>query len=175
MNAVCLESMRLCSIKRRLSWWSTHLVGSISSMLDELFVSKAVENYFFFNRSILQVGDPAADATIDFGSESWNYVWTLHDECFQRDVPEASFIRVTALAPISKMCAALVSKVHIVGWKEPELKQGMTHKVMSKEELIAMQRILQLLPGERLHQHDRCIPHQMDFQVACPTRCRSWC
>ncbi|KAK3811377.1 MAG: hypothetical protein JOS17DRAFT_779960 [Linnemannia elongata] len=34
------------------------------------------------------------------------------------------------------MCAALVGKVGIVGWREPGLEQGTTHKNMSMEELM---------------------------------------
>ncbi|OAQ26803.1 hypothetical protein K457DRAFT_21798 [Linnemannia elongata AG-77] len=32
--------------------------------------------------------------------------------------------------PISEMCAALVGKVEIVGWRKPGLEQGMTHSTM---------------------------------------------
>ncbi|KAF9125289.1 hypothetical protein BGW39_007526 [Mortierella sp. 14UC] len=37
---------------------------------------------------------------------------------------------------ISEMCAALVGKVAIVGWKEPGLEQGTSHNIMSMEEFM---------------------------------------
>ena len=38
--------------------------------------------------------------------------------------------------PISEMCAALVGKVDIVGWREPGLDQGTTHKQMTMKDFM---------------------------------------
>lgn len=48
----------------------------------------------------------------------------------------ATCIRVTAQRPISEMCATLVGKVEIVGWRESGLGQGATHKNMSMGEFM---------------------------------------
>ncbi|KAI8595060.1 hypothetical protein EDD21DRAFT_425759 [Dissophora ornata] len=110
--------------------------GHVMTVLNEPFVMKAVENYFFTvdpyfrkaTRRRMQLSNSASDHGFIFES----FMMSVFSETFNtRPLSEWPH-----QPPISEMCAALVGKVEIVGWKEPGLEQGTTHKNMSMEEFM---------------------------------------
>ncbi|KAF9080259.1 hypothetical protein BGX23_002403, partial [Mortierella sp. AD031] len=107
--------------------------GHAVTVLDEPFVSKAVENYFvamdpYFKketrRQMLSTSAP------DQGCMFEHFMMSVFSETFKAR-PLSEWPHQPA---ISEMCRALVGKVKIVGWKEPGFEQGTTHKNMSMKE-----------------------------------------
>ncbi|KAF9969015.1 hypothetical protein BGZ73_008842, partial [Actinomortierella ambigua] len=100
--------------------------GQAVTVMDESFVSKAVENYFV-----------ATDPYFKKEVRKRMMKSTASEKgCFQRDVQRKTSIGVATSAPISEMCSALIGKVEIVGWREPGLEQGTTHAMMSMEDFM---------------------------------------
>ncbi|KAF9916716.1 hypothetical protein FBU30_001179 [Linnemannia zychae] len=111
------------------------LSGRAVTMVDEPFVSKAVENYFtatdpYFAKEVQKrmiKSTPIVQGCI-----------------FERSMMKVSSEAFNALTlskwphqpPISEMCPALVGKAEIIGWREPGLEQGTTHGMMSMEEFL---------------------------------------
>ncbi|KAG0339835.1 hypothetical protein BG000_001232 [Podila horticola] len=110
--------------------------GHAVTVLDEPFVSKAVENYFvamdpYFKNAIRDHMEESISASYH-GCVFEQFMMTVFSETFKtRPLSEWRHE-----PPISKMCGALVGKVEIVGWREPGLEQGTTHKNMSMEEFM---------------------------------------
>ncbi|KAF9907382.1 hypothetical protein BX616_000423, partial [Lobosporangium transversale] len=105
--------------------------GRAVTVIDEPFVSKAVENYFaaidpYFAREV-QNATP-----IEQGCVFERFMMKVFSETFNRG-PLAEWPHSPK---ISKMCPALVGNVEIVGWKEPGLEQGTTHAMMSMGEFM---------------------------------------
>ncbi|KAI1302691.1 hypothetical protein EDD11_005567 [Mortierella claussenii] len=110
--------------------------GRAVTALDEPFVSKAVENYFvatdpYFRKAIQRNMLSSASAPSQ-GSTFEYYMMNVFSQTFNtRPLSKWPY-----QPPIAEMCPALVGKVEIVGWKEPGLEQGTTHKSMLMEEFM---------------------------------------
>lgn len=103
--------------------------------LDKPFVSRAVENYIardpYFKKETRQQMRLSTSGA-DQGSMFEHFMKSVFSETFNtRPLSEWPHH-----PPISEMCEALVGKVEIVGWRDPGLEQGMTHKNMSMEEFM---------------------------------------
>lgn len=110
--------------------------GHVFTMLDGPFVSKAVENYFVTTYPYFKsvVRHHMEDLTLAFndGCVFEQFMVTVFRKTFtSRPLSEGPH-----QTPISEMCAALVSKVEIVGWRESGHEQGTTHMMMSMEEFM---------------------------------------
>ncbi|KAG0248328.1 hypothetical protein BG011_000186 [Mortierella polycephala] len=110
--------------------------GRAVTALDEPFVSRAVENYYvardpYFKKETRRQMRLSTSGP-DQGSMFEHFMMSVFSETFNtRPLSEWPHS-----PPISEMCAALVGKVEIVGWKDPGLEQGTTHKNMSMEEFM---------------------------------------
>ncbi|KAF9968233.1 hypothetical protein BGZ73_000206, partial [Actinomortierella ambigua] len=115
----------------RIKIFSGHAV----TVMDEPFVSKAVENYFtandpYFAREVQKrmVKSPLIEQGLLFE----RFMMSVFSETFKtRPLSEWQHE-----PKISEMCPALVGTVEIVGWKEPGLEQGATPAMMSMEEFM---------------------------------------
>lgn len=108
----------------------------VITVLDKPFVSKAVENYFvatdpYFKDAIRDHMEDSTSAP-NHGCMFEQLMMTVFREIFTSQ----SLSEWPHQPPISEMCAALVGKVEIGGWKEPGLEQGMTHGMMSMKEFM---------------------------------------
>ncbi|KAG0013939.1 hypothetical protein BGZ82_001959, partial [Podila clonocystis] len=109
--------------------------GRAVTVMDEPFVSKAVENYFaaidpYFAREVQK--RMVKSTAIEQGCVFERFMMKVFSESFNtRPLSEWPH-----QPPISDMCPALVGKVEIVGWREPGLEQGTTHGMMSMEEFM---------------------------------------
>ncbi|KAG0058060.1 hypothetical protein BGZ90_005170 [Linnemannia elongata] len=105
------------------------------TVMDEPFVSKAVENYFaaidpYFAREVRK--RMVKSSPTEQGCVFERFMMKVFSETFNtRPLSEWPH-----QPPISDMCPALVGKVEIVGWREPGLEQGTTHAMMSMEEFM---------------------------------------
>jgi len=115
--------------------WTKIIRGRAVTVMDEPFVSKAVENYFaaidpYFAREVRK--RMVKSSPIEQGCMFERFMMKVFSETFNtRSLPEWPH-----QPPISYMCPALVGKVEIVGWREPGLEQGTTHAMMSMEEFM---------------------------------------
>ncbi|OAQ22280.1 hypothetical protein K457DRAFT_1825616 [Linnemannia elongata AG-77] len=109
--------------------------GRAVTVMDEPFVSKAVENYFaaidpYFAREVRK--RMVKSSPIEQGCMFERFMMKVFSETFNtRPLSEWPH-----QPPISEMCPALVGKVEIVGWREPGLEQGTTHHMMAMEEFM---------------------------------------
>ncbi|KAF9974931.1 hypothetical protein BGZ75_000671 [Mortierella antarctica] len=109
--------------------------GHAVTVMDEPFVSLAVQNYFaaidpYFAREVRK--RMVKSSAIEQGCVFERFMMKVFSETFKtRPLSEWSH-----QPAISEMCPALVGKVEIVGWKEPGLEQGTTHAMMSMEEFM---------------------------------------
>ncbi|KAH7028688.1 hypothetical protein BKA57DRAFT_511480 [Linnemannia elongata] len=109
--------------------------GHAVTVMDEPFVSKAVENYFaaidpYFAREVRK--RMVKSSPTEQGCVFERFMMKVFSETFNtRPLSEWPH-----QPPISDMCPALVGKVEIVGWREPGLEQGTTHAMMSMEEFM---------------------------------------
>ncbi|KAF8926898.1 hypothetical protein BGZ47_002487 [Haplosporangium gracile] len=109
--------------------------GRAVTVMDEPFVSKAVENYFaaidpYFAREVRK--RMVKSSPVEQGCMFERFMMKVFSETFNA----RSLSEWPHEPPISDMCPALVGKVEIVGWKEPGLEQGTTHAMMSMEEFM---------------------------------------
>ncbi|KAF9325121.1 hypothetical protein BG006_011376 [Podila minutissima] len=109
--------------------------GRAVTIMDEPFVSKAVENYFaavdpYFAREVRK--RMVKSTPIEQGCVFEWFMMKVFSETFN----ERPLSNWPHQPPISNMCPALVGKVEIVGWREPGLVQGTTHGMMSMEEFM---------------------------------------
>ncbi|KAI8598060.1 hypothetical protein EDD21DRAFT_198776 [Dissophora ornata] len=109
--------------------------GRAVTVLDEPFVSKAVENYFaaidpYFMKEVRK--RMVKSTAIEQGCVFERFMMRVFSETFK----ERSLSEWPHQPPISDTCPALVGKVEIVGWREPGLKQGTTPDLMSMEEFM---------------------------------------
>ena len=109
--------------------------GHAVTVMDEPFVSKAVENYFtaidpYFAREVQKRMEKSTP--FEQGRVFEQSMMKVFSETFSTR-PLSSWPHQP---PISDMCPALVGKVEIVGWREPGLEQGITHGMMSMEEFM---------------------------------------
>ncbi|KAG0355130.1 hypothetical protein BGZ54_001285 [Gamsiella multidivaricata] len=109
--------------------------GRAVTVMNEPFVSKAVENYFaaidpYFAREMRK--RMVKSTAIEQGCVFERFMMKVFSETFNtRPLSEWPH-----QPPISDMCPALVGKVEVVGWREPGLEQGTTHGMMSMEEFM---------------------------------------
>ncbi|KAG0336079.1 hypothetical protein BG004_008207 [Podila humilis] len=109
--------------------------GKATTVIDEPFVSKAVENYFVANdpyfkkelRRRMKKSSP-----IEQGCVFERFMMKVFSETFNT-LPLSEWKHKPK---ISDMCPALIGTVEIVGWREPGLEQGTTHAMMSMEEFM---------------------------------------
>ncbi|KAG0249258.1 hypothetical protein BG011_009459 [Mortierella polycephala] len=108
-----------------------------NTVLDEPFVMKAIEEYFSANDPYLkeEIQQLVQLSNSPLGHEiTWEYMlMSIFSETFKTrplsEWPHAP--------PISEMCAALVGKVEIVGWKEPGSERGaLSPKHISMEDFM---------------------------------------
>ncbi|KAG0329172.1 hypothetical protein BG000_000169 [Podila horticola] len=109
--------------------------GKAVTVMDEPFVSKAVENYFaaidpYFAKEVRK--RMVKSTAIEQGCVFERFMMKVFSETFNTR-PLSGWPHQP---PISDMCPALVGKVEIVGWREPGLEQGTTHTIMSMEEFM---------------------------------------
>ncbi|KAF9536868.1 hypothetical protein EC957_009506 [Mortierella hygrophila] len=109
--------------------------GRAVTVMDEPFVSKAVENYFatidpYFAREVRK--RMVKSTAIEQGCVFERFVIKVFSETFNSQ-PLSEWPHQP---PISDMCPALVSKVEIVDWREPGLEQGTTHTMISMDEFM---------------------------------------
>ncbi|KAF9089137.1 hypothetical protein BGX23_006905 [Mortierella sp. AD031] len=110
--------------------------GHAVTVLDEPFVSKAVENYFvatdpYFKKAVRRQMQTST-STSNHGSMFEQSMMNVFSEKFDaRPLSEWPH-----QPPISDICEVLVGKVEVVGWREPGLQQGTTHKNMSTEQFM---------------------------------------
>ncbi|KAG0060267.1 hypothetical protein BGZ89_012410 [Linnemannia elongata] len=109
--------------------------GRAVTVMDEPFVSKAVENYFaaidpYFASEVRK--RMVKSSPIEQGCMFERFMMKVFSETFNA----RSLSEWPHQPPISDMCPALVGKVEIVGWREPGLEQGTTHAMMSMEEFM---------------------------------------
>ncbi|KAF9536754.1 hypothetical protein EC957_009801 [Mortierella hygrophila] len=109
--------------------------GRAVTVMDEPFVSKAVENYFaaidpYFARKVRK--RMVKSTAIEQGCMFERFMMKVFSETFNTR-PLAEWPHQP---PISDMCPTLVGKVEIVGWREPGLEQGATHAMMSMKEFM---------------------------------------
>ncbi|KAF9972814.1 hypothetical protein BGZ73_003998 [Actinomortierella ambigua] len=109
--------------------------GQAVTVMDEPFVSKAIENYFsaidpYFAREVRKC---MVNATpIEQGCVFERFMMKVFSETFNtRPLSEWPH-----QPPISVMCPALAGTVEIVGWREPGLEQGTAHAMMSMEDFM---------------------------------------
>jgi hypothetical protein len=107
--------------------------GRAVTVMDESFVSKAIENYFaaidpYFAREVRK--RMVKSSPIEQGCVFELFMMMVFSETFNT----RSLFEWTP--PISDMYPALVGKVETVGWREPGLEQGTTHAMMSMEEFM---------------------------------------
>ncbi|KAG0196539.1 hypothetical protein BGX28_010002 [Mortierella sp. GBA30] len=112
------------------------LGGKAVTVIDEPFVSKAVENFFvatdpYFKKAVRRQMRLSTSAP-DLGTMFEHFMMSVFSETFHKR-PLSEWPHQP---PISEMCAALVGNVEIVGWREPGLEQGTTHKMMPMEEFM---------------------------------------
>ncbi|KAG9319369.1 hypothetical protein KVV02_000942 [Mortierella alpina] len=105
------------------------------TVVDEPFVFKAVSNFFTATDPGFQVAlKELMDRTEAAAQRNIfeQYMMSVFSETFKlrrlSDWPHQP--------AISEMCPALVGEVEIVGWREPALLKGTTHKMMSMEEFM---------------------------------------
>ncbi|KAG9064270.1 hypothetical protein KI688_003458 [Linnemannia hyalina] len=111
------------------------LHGRAVVVVDEPFVSKAVENYFvatdpYFKKEVRRIMRSSTASAQ--GSVFEQFMMSVFSETFTRR-PLSEWPHQP---PISKMCPALVGKVEIVGWREPGVEQGTTYKNVSMQEFM---------------------------------------
>jgi hypothetical protein len=123
-------------------WLVEHAFGRIKiiqghavTVMDEPFVSKAVENYFtaidpYFAREVRK--RMVKSTPFEQGCVFERFMMRVFSETFNTQ-PLSDWPHQP---PISDMCPALVGKVEIVGWREPGLEQGISHGMMSMEEFM---------------------------------------
>ncbi|KAF9916671.1 hypothetical protein FBU30_001209 [Linnemannia zychae] len=109
--------------------------GRAITVVDEPFVSKAVENYFaaidpYFAKELRK--RMVKSTPIEQGCMFEQFMMRVFSETFNT-LPLSKW---SHQPPITEMCPAFVGKVEIVGWKEPGLNQGTTHSMMSMEEFM---------------------------------------
>ncbi|KAI8357234.1 hypothetical protein B0O80DRAFT_527888 [Mortierella sp. GBAus27b] len=109
--------------------------GHAVTVMDEPFVSKAVENYFtaidpYFAKEVRQ--RVVKSTPIEQGCVFERFMMKVFSETFNTR-PLSNWPHQPS---ISDLCPALVGKVEIVGWREPGLEQGTTHDMMSMEEFM---------------------------------------
>ncbi|KAF9084082.1 hypothetical protein BGX27_003926, partial [Mortierella sp. AM989] len=109
--------------------------GRAVTVMDEPFVSKAVENYFaaidpYFAREVRK--RMVKSTAIEQGCMFERFMMKVFSETFNTR-PLSQWPHQPS---ISDMCPALVGKVEIIGWREPGLEQGTTHEMMSMEEFM---------------------------------------
>ncbi|KAF9556636.1 H(+)-transporting V1 sector ATPase subunit A [Mortierella alpina] len=109
--------------------------GHAVTVMDEPFVSLAVQNYFaaidpYFAREVRK--RMVKSSAIEQGCVFERFMMKVFSETFNTR-PLSEWPHQPA---ISEMCPALVGKVEIVGWREPGLEQGTTHAMMSMEEFM---------------------------------------
>ncbi|KAF9924400.1 hypothetical protein BGZ67_009274 [Mortierella alpina] len=109
--------------------------GHAVTVMDEPFVSLAVQNYFaaihpYFAREVRK--RMVKSSAIEQGCVFERFMMKAFSETFNTR-PLSEWPHQPA---ISEMCPALVGKVEIVGWREPGLEQGTTHAMMSIEEFM---------------------------------------
>ncbi|KAI8348362.1 hypothetical protein B0O80DRAFT_502030 [Mortierella sp. GBAus27b] len=109
--------------------------GHAVTVMDEPFVSKAVENYFaatdpYFVREVRR--RVVKSSPIEQGCVFERFMMKVFSETLNTR-PLSNWPHQPL---ISDMCPALVGKVEIVGWREPELEQGTTHGMMSMGEFM---------------------------------------
>ncbi|KAI8594419.1 hypothetical protein EDD21DRAFT_421759 [Dissophora ornata] len=108
--------------------------GRAVTVIDEPFVSKAVENYFtaidpYFMKEVRK--RMVKSTPVEQGFVFEQYMMKIFSETFNtRPLSEWPH-----QPPISDMCPALIGKVRIVGWGNG-LEQGTTHLMMSMEEFL---------------------------------------
>ncbi|KAF8927125.1 hypothetical protein BGZ47_002331, partial [Haplosporangium gracile] len=109
--------------------------GRAVTVMDEPFVSKAVENYFaaidpYFAREVRK--RMVKSTPTEQGCVFERFMMKVFSETFNiRPLSEWPH-----QPPIADMCPALVGKADIVGWMELGLEQGTTHTMMSMEEFM---------------------------------------
>ncbi|KAI1315211.1 hypothetical protein EDD11_001099 [Mortierella claussenii] len=111
------------------------IIGHGHSVMDEPFVSKAVENYFaainpYFAREVRK--RMVKSTAIEQGYVFERFMMKVFSETFN----ERPLSNWPHQPPIADMCSGIVGKVEIVGWREPGLEQGATHAMMSMEEFM---------------------------------------
>ncbi|KAF9123631.1 hypothetical protein BG015_005274, partial [Linnemannia schmuckeri] len=109
--------------------------GHAVTVMDEPFVSKAVENYFaaidpYFAKEVRK--RMVTSTAIEQGCVFERFMMKVFSETFNTR-PLSQWPHQPS---ISDMCPALVGKVEIVGWREPGLEQGTTHAMISMEEFM---------------------------------------
>ncbi|KAI8355057.1 hypothetical protein B0O80DRAFT_52621 [Mortierella sp. GBAus27b] len=109
--------------------------GHAVTVIDEPFVSKAVESYFtaidpYFAKEVRQ--RVVKSTPIEQGCVFERFMMKVFSETFNTR-PLSNWPHQPS---ISDLCPALVGKVEIVGWREPGLEQGTTHDMMSMEEFM---------------------------------------
>ncbi|KAG0026393.1 hypothetical protein BGZ81_006403 [Podila clonocystis] len=120
------------------------MAGQAVTVMNEPFVSKAVENYFVSKavKNYFVSNDPyfkkevrkrmVKSTAIEQGCVFERFMMKVFSETFStRPLSEWPH-----QPPISDMCPALVGNVEIIGWREPGLEQGTTHAMMSMEEFM---------------------------------------
>ena len=111
------------------------LNGQAVTVVDEPFVSEAVENYYsaidpYFMKEVRK--RMVKSTPIEQGCVFEQFMMKVFGETFNSR-PLSEWPHQPA---ISAMCPALVGKVEIVGWREPGLEQGTTHAMMSMVEFM---------------------------------------
>ncbi|KAI8594507.1 hypothetical protein EDD21DRAFT_409734, partial [Dissophora ornata] len=109
--------------------------GRAVTVLDEPFVSKAVENYFaaidpYFMKEVRK--RMVKSTAIEQGCVFERFMMKVFSDTFK----ERPLSEWQHQPPISDTCPTLVGKVDIVGWREPGLEQGTTHDMMLMEEFM---------------------------------------
>ncbi|KAF8924989.1 hypothetical protein BGZ47_003536, partial [Haplosporangium gracile] len=109
--------------------------GRAVTVMDEPFVSEAVENYFaavdpYFAREVRK--RMVKSTAIEQGCMFERFTMRVFSETFNT----RPLYEWPHQPPISDMYPALVGKVEIVGWREPGLEQGTTHAMMPMEEFV---------------------------------------
>ncbi|KAG0048432.1 hypothetical protein BGZ89_004598 [Linnemannia elongata] len=109
--------------------------GRAVTVVDEPFVSKAVENYFiatdpYFKNAVRRIMRSSTASAQ--GCVFEQFMMSVFTETFtMRPLSEWPH-----QPPILDMCPALVGEVEIVGWREPGVEQGTTYKNISMQEFM---------------------------------------